>query len=88
MQTLALPPSRMRRGCEKSRGDQFSIQFQKKTSRQRNKGLAQYTAVQLARALFDKHSTYVTGGHCNMSKVSPHLRLNWGQKVRREGNVD
>ena len=83
MQPLALPPSRMQRGCEKGRRDQFSIKFQKKTSRQRNKGLAQCTAVQLAGFCLRRiHSTYVTGGHCNRSKVSPHLRLNWGQKVR------
>lgn len=83
MQPLALPPSRMQRGYEKGRRDQFSIKFQKKTSRQRNKGLAQCTAIQLAGFCLTRiHSTYVTGGHCNRSKVSPHLRLNWGRKVR------
>lgn len=83
MQPLALPPSRMQRGCEKGRRDQFSIKFQKKTSRQRNKGLAQCTAIQLAGFCLTRiHSTYVTGGHCSRSKVSPHLRLNQGRKVR------
>jgi len=83
MQPLALPPSRMQRGCEKGRRDQFSIKFQKKAARQRNKGFAQCAAVQLAGfCLTRTHSTYVTGGHCNRSKVSPHLRLNRGQKVR------
>lgn len=83
MQPLALPPSRMQRGCEKGRRDKFSRTFQKKTSRQRNKGLAQCAALQLAGICWTRiRGTYVTGGHCNRSKGSPRLRPNWGREVR------
>lgn len=83
MQPLALPPSRMQSGCEKGRRDQFGIKFQKKTSRQRNKALAQCAALQPAGFCLTRiRGTYVTGGRRNRSKVSPHLRLNRGQKVR------
>lgn len=78
-----LPPSRIQRGCEKGRRDQFSITSQKKTLRQRNKGRAQCAAARLAGLrLTGIHSTDVTGGHCSRSGVSPCLRLSQGQTVR------